>query len=129
LEELKPIAREALDAFEAISTAATAKLRDRGLSLESLTVVNHSTAENIARGMALRNAERISDCQRLRNEPAIARIVVLDEDNNRETIYISPVGRVDAPGIVSCSYLSAKGRLAALPVGIDCSPSAPMAQI
>ncbi|WP_143737044.1 ATP-binding domain-containing protein [Erythrobacter tepidarius] len=119
MEELKPIAREALDAFEAISTAATAKLRDRGLSLESLTVVNHSTAENIARGMALRNAERISDCQRLRNEPAIARIVVLDEDNNRETIYISPVGRVDAPGIVSCSYLSAKGRLAALPVGID----------
>lgn len=117
MEELKPVAREALDAFDTISSAATARLRDKGRSLASLAIVNQSTAENVARNMAQHNAERTSDFQRLRYEPTIARIVVIDEDEKEETIYVSPVGTVTAPGIVSCSYLSPKGRLASLPVG------------
>lgn len=117
MEELKAVAREALDAFAKISNSAGQTLRDKGLSLESLAVVNQATAETIARDMQLRNAARNSDCQRLRYEPTIARIVVIDEDEKQETIYISPVGTVSAAGVVSCSYLSPKGRLASLPVG------------
>lgn len=119
MEELKATAREALDTFEAISDAAARKLRERGLSLESMANINSATAEKIARDMQSINSTRDSDCQKLRYEPTIARLVVVDEDDNRETIYISPAGTVDSPGIQSCSYLSAKGRLASLPVGID----------
>lgn len=119
MEELKPIAREALGAFAAISDAATAKLGDKGLTLGGLATVNHATAEQIAREMAKRNAERTSDCHKLRETPTLARLVVIDENDNRETIYILPTGRVDVPGIVACSYYSAKGKLAELPIGID----------
>lgn len=117
MEELKATAREALDTFAKVSNSAGQKLLERGLTLESLAIINQSTAENIAREMQARNAERNSDCQRLRYEPTIARIVVIDEDEKQQTIYISPVGTVSALGVVSCSYLSPKGRLASLPVG------------
>lgn len=119
MEELKQIAREALDAFEAISTAATAKLRDRGLTLGGLATVNQATDEQIVREMAKRNNELTSDCRKLREKPALARLVAIDENDNRETIYILPTGRVNVPGIVACSYLSPKGRLVELPIGIN----------
>jgi hypothetical protein len=79
MEELKAVAREALNSFAAISEAAARKLRDRGLSLESLAIVNQATAETVARDMQIRNAARNSDCQRLRYEPTIARIVVIPQ--------------------------------------------------
>jgi hypothetical protein len=100
MEELKAVAREALDTFAKISNSAGQKLREKGLSLESLAVVNQATAETIAREMLSINSARNSDCQKLRYEPTIARLVVLDEDDNQQTIYISPAGTVDVPGIV-----------------------------
>jgi len=117
MEELKPVAEEALHAFEAISHAAAQSLQARGLSFESFASVNQSTAENLARDLLKLNETRISDCQKLVYEPTIARIVVVDEFDKRETLYISPAGTVQAGGVVSCSYLSPKGRLAALSVG------------
>jgi hypothetical protein len=117
MNDLKAVAKEALGAFEAISDAAGRRLQDKGMSLDSLAMINQATAEAIARDMQIRNAQRVSDCLRLRREPALARLVVVDEDENPKTIYISPVSAIDVGGITSCSYLSPMGRLATLPVG------------
>lgn len=45
-------------------------------NLGDLAVVNEATAEATARGMRARNDQRLSDCQRLRLEPAIARLAL-----------------------------------------------------
>lgn len=115
--ELKQVAREALANFAAIAAAAGERLREKGISLDSLAVINQATAEKLAADMRARNEQRISDCHHLRREPTIARLVITDEFEQTETIYISPVGTIDTPGVRSCSYLSPMGRLAALPVG------------
>lgn len=117
LDELKSIAKEALDSFEAIASAATARLREKGVSLESLANVSLASAEKTAGEMRLINEQRLGDCQHLRREPTIARLVVIDEDEVTRTIYVSPVGTVEARGVNSCSYLSPMGRLASLPIG------------
>lgn len=117
MEKLRQVAQEALNTFEAISHAAEQGLRDKGLSLDSLATVNQFTTETMSRDMRERNAERLSDYTHLRREPTIARLVVSDDDDRKETLYISPVGTVDADEIISCSYLSPKGRLASLRPG------------
>lgn len=117
MDRLKEVAREALDSFGSIADAAAKVLQQRGLSLADLAVVNEATAETIAADMRSRNEERVSDCMHLRREPAIARLVLIDEDEQQETLYISPVTTVGAQGVRMCSYMSQKGRLASLKVG------------
>ena len=114
---LRIVAREALDAFAIIAAAARADLGRRGIDLEDLAVVNQSTAEAIARQMCEINDQRIGDSQRLRREPAIARLVIADEHNQKETIYISSSGTVTQSAVQLCSYMSPKGQLAPLGVG------------
>ena len=117
MDRLKEVAQEVLDSFGRIASSASLTLQQRGLSLADLAVVNEATAETIAADMRNRNKERVSDCMHLRREPAIARLVVIDEDEQEETLYISPVTTVDAHGVRMCSYMSQKGRLASLKVG------------
>lgn len=117
LEELKPVAREALGAFDAIATAARDGLARRGITLDSFAQINESTAEQLSASIRERNDDRIANLQQLRQKPTIARLVVEDEEEKLETIYISPAGTVDSGGIRLCSYMSAKGRLAPLGVG------------
>jgi hypothetical protein len=119
MDKLRQVAEEALNTFGAIADAATLRLQEKGISLGSLAVVNEATAEILAKAMRERNAQRVSDCLHLRREPTIARLVIADDDDREEVIYISPVGTVDTRDIKSCSYLSPKGRLAALRPG-DC---------
>jgi len=110
--KLRGIAREALDAFASIAKAAEANLDRSGMTLGAFASINQATAETIARDMRERNDQRVSDCQKLRREPAIARLVVSDEDNNRETLYITSSGTVDPVSVRLCSYMSPKGQLA-----------------
>jgi hypothetical protein len=117
LAKVRGIAEEALGAFAAISRAAAARLTEPGQTLASLAVINQATAERVAEGMRQRNDQRLADCQRLRVEPAIARLVIADEHDEQETIYISSCGTVDQPAVKLCSYMSPKGRLASLSVG------------
>lgn len=117
MDKLRQVAEEALNTFGAIADAATLRLQEKGISLGSLAVVNEATAEILAKAMRERNAQRVSDCLHLRREPTIARLVIADDDDREEVIYISPVGTVDTRDIKSCSYLSPKGRLAALRPG------------
>ena len=117
MEELKAIAREALETFEAISNAARSSLGGRGITLNALASVNEMTASNVATEMRLMNDQRQSDCVKLLREPAIARLVIADEDDNRQALYISSGGTVGSLPVAFCSYMSPKGQLAALNVG------------
>ena len=119
MEELKGIAREALGTFEAISDAARKSLGKRGVSLNALASVNAMTASNVALEMQRINDQRQIDCLKLLSEPAIARLVIADDNQNRETLYISSGGTVGSLSVAFCSYMSSKGQLAALNIG-DC---------
>ena len=116
-QELRAVAAEALDAFATISNAAHADLGRRGLTLADLAVVNQATAEATAKQMREMTGQRIDDSQRLRREPAIARLVIADENDQRETIYISNSGTVTQGKVRLCSYMSPKGRLATFAIG------------
>jgi len=117
MEGLKAIAREALETFEAISNAARERLRLQGITLNALASINEMTASNVAAEMRQMNDQRQSDCVKLRREPAIARLVIADIDDNRQTLYISSGGTVGSLPVAFCSYMSPKGQLAALNIG------------
>lgn len=125
MEELKAVAREALEAFDFVATAAQDGLARRGITLDSFAQVNESTAEQLSTNIRERNDDRIANLQQLRHKPAIARLVVEDEDKKLETIYISPAGTVDSGKVRLCGYMSAKGRLAPLGVGEETYISLP----
>lgn len=117
MEELKAIAREALETFEAIANAALKSLSGRGITLNALASVNELTANNVAAEMQQINDQRQSDCVKLLREPAIARLVIAGEDDVPQTLYISSGGTVGPLPVAFCSYMSPKGQLAALNVG------------
>lgn len=117
MDDLKAVAKEALDAFAAISDAAQKSLHQRGVTPDSLALYNPATFERTAADMRRINDQRESDCQKLRNEPAIARLVIADEDDQREILYVSSAGTVGGVGHAFCSYMSPKGQLAPLGIG------------
>jgi len=114
---LRAVAREVLETFQAISDAAGASLKQRGISLDSLASINQATAEKTAADMRQMNDDRVSDSQKLRREPAIARLVIVDEDDNHQILYISSAGTVNPVPFPFCSYMSPKGQLAPLDIG------------
>lgn len=116
-ESLKSVASEALAAFQSISDAARGSLSQRGVSLDSLAVINASTAENTAREMQGINEERITTCQKLLQVPAIARLVIADENDVRQILYISPSGTVGKLPFLFSAYNGPMGRLAPLDIG------------
>lgn len=119
MEELKVTAQEALDTLAAIAEAAGERLRSKGLKPSDLVNPNQMASPNVLTDMQNRNRERTSNLQELRRKPAIARLVIADEDDNRETLYVAPNAEIDVAGTRICSYLAnrGKGRLVARQVG------------
>lgn len=117
MRQLKALAREALDTFKAISEAARKSLGTQGITINALASINQMTSSNVAAEMQQINDQRLSDCVRLLREPAIARLVIADEDDNRQTLYISSAGTVGPLSVAFSSYMSPKGQLAALNIG------------
>lgn len=119
MEELKITARESLETLAAIADAAGERLRTKGLTPSDLASPNQMTSPNVIADMQNRNRERTSNLQELRRKPAIARLVIADEDDNRETLYVAPNAEIDVRGTKICSYLAnrGKGRLVARSVG------------
>lgn len=117
MEELKPVAREALNAFDTIASAARKGLTGPGVRLDSFAQVNESTAERLAAAARDIREDRTANFQKLQQQPAIARLVVEDEDEKLGTLYITPAGTTDARSVRHCSYMSPMGRLAPLRVG------------
>ena len=118
---VKPIATSALATFPKIADAAQHQLRQAGSSSgpEVFADINTFTSPNI-----LREQSRIYDENRkaliiLSREPAIARVVAIDENNERNVFFIcraTPVNIVEEGSFV-VSYRSPVGRLASLPIG------------
>lgn len=121
-EALKPVANQTLSFFEATAASATKTLENRGVDGAGALI----QANAMTSGAAQRNLASISDdtrqnLQRLAQEPAIARIVAIDAEGRRETIFIAraspqPTG---FPGALAASYRSPLGRLATLDIGDD----------
>lgn len=120
-EAYRDLAKEVLEAFERIAAAARVRLRERrgNSPLDAFAAVNPATADKVLKSMAALREGREVDWQRLTIEPAIARLVVANEDegDRRETFYVTRGGTVDPTGVRLCSYLSPKGALASLKVG------------
>ena len=121
-KHLESIASDTLETFEAIATAARAKLSERPASPGDVLVnVNVVTSSN-----AFREFDRITNANRasfrhLLQEPAIARVVAIEHGGRSRTYLIcrtSPVPLPDGETQLA-SYLSPVGRMASLPIGED----------
>lgn len=116
-EMLNELAELALAAFENIADAARAGLGVKTSGLGAMASINQATAENVAKSLRNIQEGREFDCTKLLHEPTIARLVIADDDDNREELYISRAGTVDPVRLKLCSYLSPKGQLASYSVG------------
>ncbi|HEN3378316.1 TPA: ATP-binding domain-containing protein [Yersinia enterocolitica] len=116
---IKLVAEEALSQLEQISVAAVRKLSSgRTKGADALASVNTMTSSS-----AIYNLEHIGQTNResyevLLNEPAIARIVVIDEQNVERTYYICRTTPLSGFSNLA-SYRAPIGRLASLEIGAE----------
>ncbi len=116
------IAKNTLDYFEGISAQAQAHLAGtRGPSASSLAVVNTLTNDRAVQNLTTISEDRQRDLMQLCAEPAIARVVVLDDNKQERMVFIARASADPIPGggALVASYRSPMGRLAAIPVGSD----------
>ena len=118
-KHLEQVAGEALAQFESIAKTAKNKLNDeRTLGSDALASINTMTSSS-----AIQRLDQISQANResyqvLVAEPAIARVVVADEDGEEKTYYICRTTPVSGfPNLAS--YRAPVGRLASLAIGAE----------
>lgn len=116
---IEQVADEALTQLESIAATAKAKLHDgRTLGFDSLASINTMTSSS-----AVQKLDQISQANRdsysvLAREPAIARVVVADEEGDERTYYICRTTPVSGfPNLAS--YRAPVGRLASLAIGTE----------
>ena len=118
-KHIEQVAGEALAQLESIADTAKSKLHDgRALGSDALASINTMTSSS-----AIQRLDQISQANResyqvLVAEPAIARVVVVDEDGGETTYYIcrtTPVSGI--PNLAS--YRAPVGRLASLGIGAE----------
>jgi len=119
--QIENVAGEALDTFAKVAEAAQSEL---GSSTQGVTPTNVAVNNTFTGTEAVKTQSNISSNTRegyhlLCKEPAIARVVVEDEDGVRQTYYICRKSTVslDNHEIKLASYRSPVGRLASMPVG------------
>ena len=111
------VATESLHMLESVATRAAQDIHGEGLGFESLANPNSATSAGTINNINAVNVANLESSQKLVREPAIARVVVLDEDSQETVYYIcraTPV--LGVPGLLA-SYKAPVGRLASLPVG------------
>lgn len=118
-KHIELVADETLDQFEKIATAAKNRLRDGHTpGPASLASINTMTSSSALQRLDQIGQENRESYQVLANEPAIARIVVADEEDKQWIYYICRTTPVSsAPNLAS--YRAPIGRLASLAVGSD----------
>ncbi|AEI78631.1 UvrD/Rep helicase family protein [Cupriavidus necator N-1] len=116
---VEQVAAEALTQLESIAAAAKRKLSDgRTLGFDVLASVNTMTS-----GSAIQRLDQISQANResqlvLAAEPAIARVVVVDESGEKQIYYICRTSPISGfPNLAS--YRAPVGRLASLAIGSE----------
>ncbi len=131
-DRLADIAGKSLDFITEAATAAQDALdADHRPSMHALAVVNTLTAEKAVRNLENMNEETRRELRILSTEPAIARIVAVDEEGKSKTYFISRATPHSKPrdGSAAASYRAPIGRLAALPVGGDVDVKTPVGVI
>lgn len=115
--DLEALAAEILDNLKAIADLAHAGLRQRRASAGALASPASWNPDKAIQNLNAIQAVNEADCLRLVREPAVARLVIADEGDNREILYVSPAGTIAPLPFKFCSYFSPKGRLASISVG------------
>ena len=120
-KQLESIAAFTVNIFSKVSEAAASRIERRTSTANPEVFANINTHTSTK---AVRNLDRIhrkneEGLRILTKEPAIARIVVLDEKNKERVYYICrPVPEIiPSEDVKFASYRSPIGRLAALPIG------------
>lgn len=116
-EKLIDLAEHTLAAFKNIAETARKGLGTKSVGLSAMASINQATAEKVIKALQSIHEGRELDCAKLMYEPAIARLVIVDDEDNEEEIYISRAGTVDPVRLKLCSYLSPKGQLASYSAG------------
>jgi putative zinc finger/helix-turn-helix YgiT family protein len=116
---LVSIAKHTLEHFEQTATAARTALAAgiQGPSAAALATVNTLTNDRALRNLMSIGEDQRRDLIRLSQEPAIARVVVRDDQHREQTIFIARASGGRASNALVASYRSPLGRLAAVPVG------------
>ena len=120
-DRLKSVASNTLETFEVVSAVANTGLSGgRPASPEDvLANVNTLTSLNAIGVLDKIFDENRNSFRHLLREPAIARVVAIDEESNRRTYFIcrtSPI-QISDKEVRLASYRSPIGRMASLPIG------------
>ncbi|MAU22279.1 MAG: hypothetical protein CMH13_17435 [Martelella sp.] len=119
-EHIRPVAEESLETFDKVAKAAEAALQS-GVSGSSPTSIvrNTFTEQETIRTHSRITQENLEGNQILSREPAIARVVVADENGQKMTYYFSRAAAAPLPDkrLKFASYRSRVGRLAELSIG------------
>lgn len=120
-QHVEQVARDALDQFDKVATAAQAAIRNApNLGTNALAAVNTLTSGAAVQRLGQINQENLESYEVLAREPAIARVAVLDEDGRQRVYYICRTTPIN--GVLNlASYRAPVGRLASLPVGTEFS--------
>lgn len=118
-QHIEQVAGEALTQLENIATAAKSKLHDgRTLGSDALASINTMTSSSAIQKLDQINQANRESYQVLAAEPAIARVVVVDEEGEERTYYICRTSPVSGfPNLAS--YRAPVGRLASLGIGAE----------
>jgi len=120
-QHVEQVARDALDQFDKVATAAQTALRNvPNLGTDALAAVNTLTGGAAVQRLGQINQENLESYQILSREPAIARVAVLDEEGRQRVYYICRTAPITGVSNLA-SYRAPVGRLASLPVGTEFS--------
>lgn len=132
-QHIKDVASHTLAFFEETANTARSRLQaeanasQRSGSTNAFATTNTLTNDRAARNLASIYSDLSQELSQLANEPAIARLVLQDQDGKEQVYFIARAGTllVRTGGALMASYRSPIGRLAALRVGSDEEVSTP----
>jgi DNA polymerase III delta prime subunit len=118
-KHIEQVAGEALAQLEGIAKTAKSKLHDgRTLGSDALASINTMTSSSTIQRLDQISQANRESYQVLATEPAIARVVVADEEGEEKTYYICRTTPVSGfPNLAS--YRAPVGRLASLAIGAE----------
>lgn len=116
-QHVEQIAEDTLAQFERTSSLAKTKLAEVGsVSVDALAGVNTFTSDAATQRLRQVDKENRASYELLAREPAIARVVVEDEDGERQTYYFCR-GDQGMANLDVISYRAPIGRIASLDIG------------
>lgn len=119
LEILRPAAEEILATLKTIGERVQAELGGSPLTSAALANQNQEVIRRAMAQLVTRAAQRASELHRLKDEPAIARVVTRNGKGQQRTYYICRGMPPSGTGVDLASQRAPIGRLAALLPGDD----------